>query len=163
MVLDDDVMMMKALCTKETFNGKKQARKVVFLEINNRLNRGWMHSMRMNWRLCLFAWERKTMCDGFEETSNRKWYICRLNCLISCVVLAGQLSEKWMQFSEKHCKNCESCPTQITWKFKFKVQICLSCLSWLSWFSCLCWCQWVRYVGIELLGQLKRKYLIILS
>ena len=31
-----------------------------------------MHSMRMNWRLCLFAWERKTMCDGFEEDQQQK-------------------------------------------------------------------------------------------
>jgi len=42
----------------------------------------------------------------------------------------------------KHCKNCESCPLQVTWKVKFKCQICLSCLSrlsWLSCFSCLSW------------------------
>merc|ERR1719204_1025869 len=32
----------------------------------------------------------------------------------------------------KHRKNCESCPSQVTWKAKFKCQICLSCLS-----SCL--------------------------
>ena len=31
-----------------------------------------MHSMRMNWRLCLFAWEWKTMCDGFEEDQQQK-------------------------------------------------------------------------------------------
>ena len=29
----------------------------------------------------------------------------------------------------KHRKNCESCPTQVTWKVKFKCQISLSCLS----------------------------------
>ena len=28
----------------------------------------------------------------------------------------------------KHRKNCESCPTQVTWKVKFTCQICLSCL-----------------------------------
>ena len=32
----------------------------------------------------------------------------------------------------KHRKNCESCPTQVIWKVKFKCQICLSCLSSLS-------------------------------
>ena len=29
----------------------------------------------------------------------------------------------------KHRKNCKSCPTQVTWKIKFKCQICLFCLS----------------------------------
>ena len=28
----------------------------------------------------------------------------------------------------KHRKNCESCPTKVTRKIKFKCQICLSCL-----------------------------------
>ena len=34
-------------------------------------------------------------------------------------------------------KNCESCPSQITWKVKFKCQISLSCLSSLTCLSCL--------------------------
>ena len=37
----------------------------------------------------------------------------------------------------KHCKNCESCPAQVTWKVNFKCQICLSCVSCLSCLSCL--------------------------
>ena len=37
----------------------------------------------------------------------------------------------------KHRKNCKSCPTQVTWKVKFKCQICLSCLSSLTYLSCL--------------------------
>ena len=40
----------------------------------------------------------------------------------------------------KHRKNCESCPTQVTWKIKSKSQICLfslTCLSCLSCESCL--------------------------
>ena len=39
--------------------------------------------------------------------------------------------------NRKHRKNCESCPTQVTWKVKFKSQICLSCLSSLTYLSCL--------------------------
>ena len=27
----------------------------------------------------------------------------------------------------KHCKNSESCQSQVTWKVKFKCQFCLSC------------------------------------
>ena len=30
---------------------------------------------------------------------------------------------------KKHRKNCEGCPTKVTWKVKFKCQICLPCLS----------------------------------
>ena len=37
----------------------------------------------------------------------------------------------------KHRKNCESCPTQTTWKVEFKGQICLTCLSSLTCLSCL--------------------------
>ena len=29
----------------------------------------------------------------------------------------------------KHRKNCECCPTEVTWKFKFKCWLCPSCLS----------------------------------
>ena len=39
----------------------------------------------------------------------------------------------------KQSKICKRCPTQVTWKVKFKCQICLSCL---SWFSCLSWWPW---------------------
>ena len=56
----------------------------------------------------------------------------------------------------KHRKNCESCPTQVTWKIKFKCQICLSSLFLfdlsvlsvscvlvvLSFLSCLSWWSW---------------------
>ena len=28
-------------------------------------------------------------------------------------------------YKTKHSKNCESCPTQVTWKVKFKCKICL--------------------------------------
>ena len=31
--------------------------------------------------------------------------------------------------ASKHCKNCESCPTQVTWKINFKCPSCLSCPS----------------------------------
>ena len=39
----------------------------------------------------------------------------------------------------KHRNNCESCPSQVTWKIKFKCQICLSSLFFLickgfAWF-----------------------------
>ena len=37
----------------------------------------------------------------------------------------------------KHPKNCESCPSQVTWKAKFKCQICLSCLSSLLSIPCV--------------------------
>ena len=37
----------------------------------------------------------------------------------------------------KHRKNCESCPTKVTRKIKFKCQIFLSCLSRVSCVSCL--------------------------
>ena len=37
----------------------------------------------------------------------------------------------------KHRKNCESCPTKVTRKIKFKCQIFLSCLSSLTCLSCL--------------------------
>ena len=54
------MVIMKNFCMKGTFNRKKQTGQRYFLEINNRLNNfgekgGWMHSTRMNWRLCLFA------------------------------------------------------------------------------------------------------------
>ena len=32
------------------------------------------------------------------------------------------------KYKYKHRKNCESCPTQVTWKIKYKCQICLSSL-----------------------------------
>ena len=40
----------------------------------------------------------------------------------------------------KHRNNCESCPSQVTWKIKFKCQICLSSLFFLickgfAWFN----------------------------
>ena len=40
---------------------------------------------------------------------------------------------------QKHRKNCESCPSQVTWKVKIKCQICVSCLSSLT---CLSWWPW---------------------
>ena len=45
---------------------------------------------------------------------------------------------------EKHSKNCESCPTQVTWKVKFECLFCLSCLSCLScpWPPCAFWPPW---------------------
>ena len=42
-----------------------------------------------------------------------------------------------MYYKAKHRKSCESCPTHVTWKVKFKCQICLSCLSSLTCLSCL--------------------------
>ena len=42
----------------------------------------------------------------------------------------------------KHRKNCKSCPTQVTWKIKFKCEICLFCLSCVPWVSCLSWSPW---------------------
>ena len=38
----------------------------------------------------------------------------------------------WAKTKSKHRKNPESCPTQVTWKIKFRCQICLSDLSVLS-------------------------------
>ena len=35
----------------------------------------------------------------------------------------------------KHCKNCESCPSQVTWKVKFK-SACLVCSLWLVFPVC---------------------------
>ena len=35
---------------------------------------------------------------------------------------------KFTSQANKHCKKCESCPTQVTWKVKFKCQIYLSSL-----------------------------------
>ena len=48
-----------------------------------------------------------------------------------------KLSETIATGRQKHCKNCESCSTQVTWKVKFKCQICLSCLSSLTCLPCL--------------------------
>ena len=47
----------------------------------------------------------------------------------------------------KHHKICERCPPQVTWKVKFKCQICLS---WISWFSCLSrWPWWPWRVWLQ--------------
>ena len=43
----------------------------------------------------------------------------------------------------KHRKNCESCPTQVTWKIKFKCQFCLYCMFFLTCLSFLCCVSWL--------------------
>ena len=71
----------------------------------------------------LKIWEQE--CDAFIPENNRAREFPLTNICLLCY---------------KHCKNYESCPSQVTWKVKFKYQICLSCLaclsplSWLSWF-----------------------------
>ena len=45
---------------------------------------------------------------------------------------------------KKHRKNCERCPTQVTWKAKFICGFCLFCLScpWPPWPTWLPWPLW---------------------
>ena len=81
----------------------------------------------------------------------REWimwseYDCFLNC-IGCIFRPFSLRMHFQAFPQsvtgykfwknawnKHRKNCKRCPTQVTWKVKFKCQFCLS---WLSCLSCL--------------------------
>ena len=53
---------------------------------------------------------------------------------VHCTVYSvqGEIMLNTMTRESKYRKNCESCPTQVTWKVKFKCQFCLSHLSPLS-------------------------------
>ena len=46
--------------------------------------------------------------------------------------------------NKKHRKNCESCPSQVTWKVKIKYQICMSVLSDLSVLMTMTTTEWEK-------------------
>ena len=56
------------------------------------------------------------------------------NTICSCWSLEVMISDQpfvsiGQSFLEEHCKNCERCPTHVSWKVNFKCQSCVSCLS----------------------------------
>ena len=73
----------------------------------------------------------------------------------SSVGLARRCKMTKMYYKAKHRKNCESYPTQVTWKVKFKCQICLSCLS-----SLTCLSRVLVILSILFGGQCHQDFLI---
>ena len=94
----------------------------------------WDEQPRSKW-----TWSngrRLTACAAnLRRSANWLWHNTKTNIKLNkCSYATMPL---WTTI--KHRKNCESCPTQFTWKIKFKCQICLSVLHLLSdyWQKCV--------------------------
>ena len=77
------------------------------------------------------------VCLWVVHSSEQIW-----NVNIANPFMRTYMVSRWFAVRRKQRKNCELCPTQITWKVKSKCQICLYCLSRVSWLSCLSWSPW---------------------
>ena len=89
--------------------------------------------------------------DRSNLSKSLNWVSITDNC---CKVHPPEQEER-NKVGIKYSKNCESCPTQVTWKVKFKCQFCLIMfvrsvlfvLSFMSVLSCQDWiCKFLSYV-----------------
>ena len=126
--------------------------------IDSQLNKdSWGWELRLKFKKLCISWTLKTTfrlkikCWAMKTPQAKVLCICCERWVNHCAQVRWWTttsspppsSLRWAK--EKHRKDCESCPLQVSWKVKFKCQSCssrvsclfrLSCLSFLSRLSC---------------------------
>ena len=101
-----------------------------------------------------------------HEVTGGRWSLSGHNSE-SCFHLNFHLKNGKKHENNKHRKNCESCPTQVTWKVKFKCKFCRSCLSCplalttMTVTQSVCKICRYRYAGAAIKNDVSKSYLII--
>ena len=69
----------------------------------------------------------QTVSTSLNRQNGRKERV--LSKFHFCQIFSPKGKVPTLERAFKHRKNCDSCPTKVTWKVKLECQFCLSCLS----------------------------------